>query len=96
VLAPPLPGIPGFPLSVGVVISTAGGVTGSAGRLQSFGLAAGTLTSPKISLIARNSGNAPEQQPFVKSSKSIVHAATPPNPEFLTYLAFKITDFGSS
>ena len=64
------------PLSTPVVSTGAGGVTGSGGFSQF--VREDLSVSPSPRLIAVRSGNEPWQQVFVKSSRSIVHATTPP------------------
>lgn len=84
------------PPSTKVVISAGAGVTGCGGGVQSSPNGFGVLIRPKTRFTDFNSGNASLQHLFEKSSKSNVHAAMPPKPESITYLALTATESESS
>lgn len=84
------------PPSTNVVISAGTGVTGAGGCVQSSPNGLAVLIRPKTRFIDFSSGNASLQHLFEKSSKSNVHAAIPPKPDFTTYFAFTAIDSGSS
>lgn len=65
-------------MSIPVVRVGAGGVTGSAGLVQSPVVGAEPLKSPKPLFRLRSRGNASEQHLLEKSSRSMVQAMAPP------------------
>lgn len=85
-----------MPFSPTVVITGATGVTGSCGLTQLPGYGFGELMRLNARLMELSSGNGSRQHKLLKSSKSTVHAAIPPNPESTTYFAFSATDSTSS
>lgn len=73
------------PESIPVVKVGAAGVTGSTGLVQSLFIGPLSESNPNPRFKLFSNGYVPWQHRLAKSSRSIVQAAAPPNPDDLTY-----------